>query len=187
MAVEIHLDPKQFFGVVHQLHCFVVVAASSSPTALTDFLLLIFPSLTTSYVDLNISLLISSITSSNCSNGWLFVSSLLCCTYVFSMDRSARSPLLSLSLFVVLSGHSAANSNSTVPLPSDRFASARSSSSCSPDWYVPLSSSNLAYWMCKFSTITLLTRASNSSHRPTKSMMFVFLFFFFFFFFFCSF
>jgi hypothetical protein len=49
--------------------------------------------------------------------------------------------------------------------------SSPTSSSCSLGSYSSPSVSKLTYWMCILCTLTLLFRASNSSHRP-KSMLF---------------
>jgi len=144
--------------------------------------LLSFP-LLTSYVDRIINLLISSITSSNCSHGWLSFCSFLSCTSSLEMGRSTRYSMPSSPSRVALTCHSTTNSNFAVSSlyssasPFDSLASVislagvfPSSSSLSLGWYSPFVS-NLIYWMCMPCTFTVLSKDSIYSHRATKSMM----------------
>jgi hypothetical protein len=84
--LEILLDPKSSSGAVHLLHSAAVAASAAAAAAAS--LLLSLSSLAVS-ADLNISLLISSITSSSCSSGWLCFCSLLSCKFFWHMGRSS--------------------------------------------------------------------------------------------------
>jgi hypothetical protein len=138
------------------LFCFFPDAMEGSPLFKSS--LLIYS------VDLNINFLISSITLSSCSSGWLFLCSLLCCNSSFlSVGRSTRYTMLYLSPLVALSCHLTADSESyslitkllLLTSSSDRLSSVSSSrvgisptfSNRSSGWYTPPSISNLTSWM----------------------------------------
>jgi hypothetical protein len=145
--------------------------------------LLFHPSLMTASCDTSsINLFIFSISLSSWSTGWFSSCSMLCCIFS-SLISNLTCWMRCLCIFTLLSRASSSSHNQQDPcymlLPplchlllcwfNSNFLQFLSRLVCSSTCFQFI-------WICLLCTITLISRASNSSYNSTKSMLSCFLF-----------